>query len=75
MRRFFDIANDGWPDVFIANGPVYPEVGGKGLNNTFREFSLDSGAGITTPFNSHGVAAAEILVNNSHDRPSLLKRI
>ena len=46
-----------------------------------RDISLESGPGITTPFNSHGVAAAdfdndgsvEILVNNSHHRPSLLK--
>jgi enediyne biosynthesis protein E4 len=45
------------------------------------DISLESGPGVTTPFNSHGVAAAdfdndgavEILVNNSHDAPSLLK--
>lgn len=82
----------------MANGHVYPEVDSKGLNNTFRErkilywnehngrfrdISLDAVAGRTTPFNSHGVAGAdldndgavEILVNISHDRPSLLENL
>jgi enediyne biosynthesis protein E4 len=93
---FVDIDNDGWPDLFIANGHVYPEIDGKGLSETFRErkiifwnehngrfrdISSEAGPGIKTPMNSHGIAAAdfdndglvEILVNNSHDAPSLFK--
>jgi hypothetical protein len=47
----------------------------------FRDVSQSAGPGATIPMNSHGLAAAdfdndgsvELLVNNSHDRPSLLK--
>jgi hypothetical protein len=93
---FVDVDNDGWPDLFMANGHVYPELDRNAMGSTFRErkllywnrhdgkfkdISLDAGPGITKPFNSHGVAAAdfdndgmvELLVNNSHDPPSLLK--
>jgi len=93
---FVDIDDDGWPDLFMANGHVYPEIDRYAMGSTFRErkllywnrrdgkftdISLNAGPGITKPFNSHGVAAAdfdndgrvELLVNNSHDSPSLLK--
>ena len=47
----------------------------------FKDISLDAGPGINKAFNSHGMAAVdfdndgmvELLVNNSHDAPSLLK--
>jgi len=95
---FLDVDNDGGPDIFIANGHVYPEVDGKGFRTSFREpkvlywnagngrfidVSQSAGPGLAAPLNSHGVAAADfdndgsvgILVNNSHDPPSLLKNL
>jgi enediyne biosynthesis protein E4 len=32
---FVDFDNDGRPDVFIANGHIYPEIEGKGFGQTF----------------------------------------
>ena len=68
---FFDFDNDGWQDLFIANGHVYPEVERvtpdvryKQINSLFRsdtkgqfiEVTKDSGPGFATPFAGRGAA-------------------
>jgi hypothetical protein len=68
---FFDFDNDGWPDILICNGHVYPEVEQltteagyaqrkllyKNLRNgKFDDISLNAGTGISTPSASRGCA-------------------
>jgi hypothetical protein len=71
---FFDYDNDGWLDLFIANGHVYPEVEDaspevhfKQLNSLFHnegngkfvETTKSAGAGFQTPYVGRGVAFAD----------------
>jgi len=68
---FFDFDNDGWPDILICNGHVYPEVEQlkteagypqrkllyKNLRNgRFDDVSFDAGPGISTPVAARGCA-------------------
>jgi len=68
---FFDMDNDGWPDILICNGHVYPEVdqlnAGAGYaqrkllyrnlhNGRFADVSLQAGPGISEPSKSRGAA-------------------
>ena len=72
---FFDFDNDGWPDLILANGHVYPEVDkfhlGSDYNEsrllyhnngdaTFTEVTADAGTGITTPAASRGMAVGDL---------------
>jgi FG-GAP-like repeat len=66
-----DVDNDGWPDIMQINGPVYPEIDGHGLGQTFKnprlvyknlgdgrfkDVSADMGPGISERFSSRGAA-------------------
>jgi hypothetical protein len=77
---FFDFDNDGWPDVLLVNGHVYPEVDSQHLGSTFQEprilyhnngngtftdISADGGPGITTVNSSRGLAIGD-LWNDGH---------
>ena len=68
---FFDLDNDGWPDILICNGHVYPEVEQlkteagypqrkllyRNLRNSrFEDVSLNAGPGISDPVASRGCA-------------------
>ena len=72
---FFDFDNDGWPDLLLVNGHVYPEVDSQHLGSTFQEprilyhnnangtftdISADAGPGITTPSSSRGLAIGDL---------------
>jgi hypothetical protein len=72
---FFDFDNDGWPDLILVNGHVYPEVDSQHLgssykeprilyhNNgdgTFSDVSAYAGAGITTAASSRGMAVGDL---------------
>jgi enediyne biosynthesis protein E4 len=68
---FFDMDNDGWPDILICNGHVYPEVEQlrteagypqqkvlyrNSRNGHFEEVTSQAGPGITGPVASRGAA-------------------
>jgi hypothetical protein len=72
---FLDIDNDGWPDLLLVNGHVYPEVDSQHLgssykeprilfhNNgdgTFTDISASAGAAITTSASSRGLSVGDL---------------
>jgi len=71
---FMDIDNDGWLDILVANGHVYPEVDGTQVdaayaehkylyrnlrNGQFEDLSALGGSGITTPAPARGFAIGD----------------
>ena len=68
---FFDMDNDGWLDILISNGHVYPEVEGTKIdaayaqqkylyrnlrNGQFEEVTAQGGPGINAPASARGCA-------------------
>jgi hypothetical protein len=72
---FFDLDNDGWKDIFMVNGHVYPEVEALNANSpykqerlifwnlrngTFLDISSQAGPGITDRRSSRGSAVGDL---------------
>jgi hypothetical protein len=72
---FVDVDNDGWPDLLLVNGHVYPEVDSQHLgsnfrepkilyhnngNGTFTDISASAGPGITAVSSSRGLAVGDL---------------
>jgi enediyne biosynthesis protein E4 len=73
--QFFDFDNDGWPDLLLVNGHVYPEVDKQHLgssyqeprilyrnlgNGTFADISESAGPAITAIASSRGLAIGDL---------------
>jgi hypothetical protein len=72
---FLDFDNDGWPDLLLVNGHVYPEVDSQHLGSNFQEprilyhnngngkftdISASAGPGITKAMSSRGLAVGDL---------------
>jgi len=72
---FADVDNDGFPDLLVVNGHVYPEVDQAQLgatykeprflylntgNGKFRDVSKTSGPGLSEPLSGRGLAIADL---------------
>src|SRR5258707_12159747 len=72
---FLDVENDGWPDLLLVNGHVYPEVDKNNLGSnyeepriiyhnlgkgTFADISAGAGPGINARASSRGLAIGDL---------------
>jgi hypothetical protein len=88
--KFFDYDSDGWVDLFVANGHVYPQLENyrqrkllhkNNRNGTFTEVSAQAGAALMAERASRGVAFGDLdndgdvdVVINDLDGPPQLLR-
>jgi enediyne biosynthesis protein E4 len=79
---FFDMDNDGWLDIFVANGHVYPQMDSavhsapyrqpmllhrNNRDGTFDEVSAQAGLGAMPPASRRGAAFGDIFNNGNID--------
>ncbi len=72
---FLDFDHDGWKDIFIANGHVYPDIDTRNVGQTFRQprllywnrrdgeyydMSRQAGPGIAARHSSRGIALGDL---------------
>ncbi len=80
--NFCDVDNDGWKDIFIANGHVYSQLEGRKLHLTYREpkllyrntgkgrfvdVSANAGTAITSPNVGRGCAVGDLFNDGDVD--------
>ena len=80
--KFFDFDNDGWPDIFVANGHVNPQVDQHSFGVTYAErpllfrnlgagklaeIGLSAGPPLSRRYVARGTATADFLNDGSQD--------
>jgi hypothetical protein len=80
--KFLDVDNDGWEDIFVANGHVNPQVDGHSFGvsyaerpllfrnlrgGRFEELGRQSGTALTKPYVARGAAVADFGNDGAQD--------